>query len=80
MCDGKTPRGDRHPVETDQFTDHIEVFCRLQDGVTVALDDVFTSGFFSKSQALLAALDGLYPACIAAARPLPPQAMYAWAK
>ena len=74
MRHGKTPSGHRHPVEADQFLDHIEVFSSLQNGVTVALDDVLYLRTFSKSQARLAALEGLYPAFMAAARPLPPQA------
>ena len=40
MGDRKTARGDRHPVQADQLIHHIEVLCSLQDGVTVALDDV----------------------------------------
>ena len=40
MSNCKAPRGYRHPVETDQFLDDIEVFSRPQDGVTVGLNDV----------------------------------------
>ena len=40
MRDCKAAGGGRHPVEADQFLDHIEVFCRLQDGIAVGLDDV----------------------------------------
>ena len=40
----KAAGGGRHPVEADQFLDHIEVFCHLQDGIAVGLDDVLPLG------------------------------------
>ena len=40
MSNCETPRGDRHPVETDQFLYDIKVFSTLQDGIAVGLDDV----------------------------------------
>ncbi len=44
MRHGKTPSGHRHPIQANQLLDHIEVLCRLQNGVTVALDDVLHLG------------------------------------
>ena len=44
MRDCKAAGGGRHPAEADQFRDHIEVFCRLQDGIAVGLDDVLPPG------------------------------------
>ena len=75
MRHGKAPRGYRHPIKADQFLDDIEVFSRPQDGVTVGLDDVLHLRDLEQVTGRLAALVWLYPACMAAARPLPPQAI-----
>ena len=40
MRDCKADGGDRHSIQADQLLDHIKVLCPLQNGVTVALDDV----------------------------------------